>query len=76
VAKRVRWVGALVRLRRDVKTVGGQTFRAGLRMRVYARTAYGLSLRVVSARTQHRYYIRNIETWGVDLLEEGEETES
>lgn len=75
VGRRVRWVGALVALRYDVITRGGKVFRAGLRMRVLDRTAYGLSLRVVSARTQRWHSVRNVDTRDVDLIEEGEERE-
>ena|SRR3990167_2252077 len=42
---RKSWIGALVKLNRDIETRGGTTFRAGCQMRVRDSDAGGLTLR-------------------------------
>lgn len=69
-----RWVGAKVRLLRDVRTNGGQVFRAGCVMRVVDRTSGGLYLRAVTKRGVW-LSITRVQVWSVELLEEGEKPE-
>lgn len=62
-----KWIGATVRLRRDIKTTGGVKFRAGTLMKVADSTSGGLDL--YCYKLQHRMSVRGVDRrWDVDVV--------
>lgn len=60
------YIGALVRINRDITTRGGTKFREGLKMRVYASTSGGLSLRAF--KRGWWYGVTGIPKWYVTVI--------
>lgn len=61
------YIGALVRLNRDITTTGGTKFKAGLRMRCVGSTSGGLELRCY--KRGWREYVVGIPKWWVTVIE-------
>lgn len=69
MSQKERWIGAIVRLKRDIETRGGVIFRAGVKMKVMDSNAGGLWLRTYKRGWWHS--VNGIRKFDVVVLQWG-----